>query len=76
MGVGTGAIFSPFLIGKLIDGSTDFNTAAKVGIYAATAPISLLLSAITVLITAALSVSEEMDYCNNGDLTTVSESED
>ena len=82
VGVGTGAVISPFLVGILVTAGietiddSELSTAAKIGIYAATAPIGLLLSAITLPVAALISVYDEMESCNKGDLTPVSENED
>ena len=76
--VGAGAIFSPLLIGGAIEGATDseLSTVAQVGLYAVTVPIGLLLSPITVPITAVIGVFAEIESCNKGDLTPVYENEE
>ena len=83
-GVYMGALNSPWLLGIEIIHAIDkasntpgfLGDTAEVCIYAATLPLSLLFSPVTVPITAVLCVSEEMELCNVGDLTPVSDNED
>ena len=69
VGVGTGAVISPFLVGILVTAGiesiddSELSIAAKVGIYAATAPIGLLFSAITLPVATLVSVYDEMESC-------------
>ena len=51
-------------------------TAAKVGLYAATAPLSLLLSPVVTPIASVIFVKLLIDVCENGDLTPVWNDED
>ena len=82
-GVGVGTMYSPLSLSKVtfyaiksIEPDCHLRTSAKVGILAATIPLSLLLSPVTVPITAALYVRDEMEWCNIDDLSPVSDDED
>ena len=79
-----GAVGSPLLsigggvqytIEEKIPGS-ELSTAAAVGIYAATAPLSLLLSPVVTPIVTILFVKSLIDEIDVDDLTPVSDEED
>ena len=79
-----GALVSPLLsigggvqytIEEKIPGS-ELSTAAAVGIYAATAPLSLLLSPVVTPIATILFVKSLIDEIDVDDLTPVSDEED
>ena len=55
---------------------SELGTAAKVGIYAATAPLSLLLSPVATPIATEVLVKLLIDEFDEGDLTPVSDEED
>ena len=74
-GVGTVGLGVHYLLEEEILGS-ELGTAAKVGIYAATAPLSLLLSPVATPIVAILFVKSLIDEIDVDDLIPVSDEED